>query len=157
MEKKFDTLQKWRDDLNICIRCGYCFELCHLFRLFSWEADSPRGKLLLIYGLLSGDVESSLDIAEKIFQCFHCKNCEKSCSAKVPVTDIIKDAKTALIEIGYDVEGVASRVNEDLCSRCGLCVSVCKPEALSFGENGKPPIVDKAKCEGCGVCAATCP
>lgn len=157
MEIKFDSLQKWRNDLNVCIRCGYCFELCHLFRLFNWEVDTPRGKLLLLYGLLNDEIESSLDIAEKIFQCFHCGNCEKSCSAKVPITDIFSDAKAVFIEAGYEVEGVASRVNEDLCSRCGICVSVCKPEALSFVEDDKPPVVDKVKCDGCGVCAATCP
>lgn len=156
MRIEFERLRKWENELNICIRCGYCYELCHLFKSSHWEADTPRGQLLLAYGLLTDEIEPSPYIAEKIFQCFYCKNCEKSCSAKVPVTDIIKDAKADLAEAGFEVEGTAAKIDEDLCSRCGICISVCKAEAISVKED-KELVVDKVKCEGCGVCTAACP
>ncbi|MBN1754841.1 hydrogenase iron-sulfur subunit [bacterium] len=155
-----NLLQKWEKELNNCIRCGYCYENCHLYKIFNWESDSPRGKLLLTYGILSGHIDPTQNIAEKIFECFSCKQCEKGCSAKVPVTDILDSMREYLIDQGYEVDGVNAVVDEELCSGCGLCVAVCKPEAatLKDTEGGKKlSDTDRIKCEGCGVCIPTCP
>lgn len=160
MKAEFKRLKKWEKELNKCIRCGYCYELCPLFKLFRWESDTPRGKLILLYGLITGEIEPSQNIAEKIFQCFYCQNCSDNCSAGVPVTDIFTDARADLIDAGFDADGTTTRVEEDLCSVCGMCVSVCKAEALSFAEDdigNRKIVVDKVKCKGCGLCVATCP
>jgi len=156
---KTKYLKNWENELNICIRCGYCYEHCHLFKLSGWEVDSPRGKLLLLYGLTTGEIEPSSYIAEKIFQCFYCGRCEGSCSANVAVRDIFTDAKAELLEAGFDPEGTVVSIDEDFCSKCGLCVSVCKSEAITIKEDGedKKIAVDKVKCKGCGLCIATCP
>jgi ferredoxin len=156
MKAEFKKLKKREAELSICIRCGYCYELCHLFKSSHWEGDTPRGQLVLAYGLLTGGIEASSYVAEKIFQCFNCKNCEKSCSANVPVTDIIRDARADLIEAGFEVEGTTAIIDDGLCSRCGVCISVCKPEAIWVQTDGKLT-VDRVKCEGCGVCTASCP
>ncbi len=160
VKTEFKRLKKWEKELNKCIRCGYCYELCPLFKTFQWESDTPRGKLLLLYGLLAGEIKPSQNIAEKIFQCFYCMNCSDNCSAGVPVTEIFTDARADLIDIGFDVDGTTTKVEEDLCSVCGMCVSVCKSEALSFAEDelgNRKIVVDKVKCKGCGLCVATCP
>jgi len=155
----FTALKKWENELNVCIRCGYCYEHCHLFKSFGWESDTPRGKLLLAYGLLTGELQPSTYIAEKIFECFYCKNCEKSCSAKVPVTDILTTVKESLFSAGFDVDGVSAKVSEDLCSGCGICILGCKTEAISFKQTDdkKQADVDKIKCQGCGICISACP
>lgn len=41
------------------------------------------------------------------------------------------------------------------CSRCGLCVSMCRYEAIRESEEGFT--VDPFRCEGCKVCVALCP
>lgn len=156
----FKRSKKWEKELNKCIRCGYCYELCPLFKSFNWESDTPRGKLLLLYGLITGEIKPSQEIVEKIFQCFYCKNCSDNCSAGVPVTDILTDARADLIEAGFEVEGTIVKVDEDLCSVCGICVPLCKYEALSIEEDGedhKKIVVDKVECRGCGLCVAACP
>ena len=152
--------KKWEGELNKCIRCGYCYELCPLFKTNNWESDTPRGKLLLIYGMITGEIKPTQEIVDKIFQCFYCKNCSDNCSAGVPVTDILTDARADLIEAGFEVEGTIVKVDEDLCSVCGVCVPVCKYEALSIEEKGKDQqeiVVDKVECRGCGLCVAACP
>lgn len=157
---KLKDLKKWENELNICIRCGYCYEDCHIFKILPWESNSPRGKLILIYGLINGDIEPSSHVSEKIFECFFCKLCENNCSANVSVTDILTDVREALIESGYESDGTTALIDEDICSGCGICISVCKPEAntLEEDEDGKKKaVVDKSKCEGCGVCIAACP
>jgi coenzyme F420-reducing hydrogenase delta subunit/formate hydrogenlyase subunit 6/NADH:ubiquinone oxidoreductase subunit I len=159
-KNKFKRLKKWENELNKCIRCGYCYELCPLYKTFNWESNTPRGKLILLHGLISGKIKLNQDIAEKIFQCFYCQQCSDNCSAGVPVTEILTDARADFIDLGFDVEGTTSQFKEDLCSACGMCVSVCKPEALSFAEDelgNRKVVIDKVKCKGCGLCIATCP
>jgi len=154
---EFNRLKKWGNELNICIRCGYCYEHCPLYKVSNWEIDTPRGKLLLAYGLLTGEVEASSYVAEKLFQCFYCKSCSKSCSAKVIPTDIFTDVRADLIEYGFETQGTTVRNDEKLCMACGRCVSVCKSEALSMDMENMRVLVDRVKCKGCGVCVAECP
>jgi len=156
----FKRLKKWEQELDKCIRCGYCYELCPLFKSYNWESDTPRGKLLLIYGMITGEIKPTQEIVEKIFQCFYCKNCSDNCSAGVPITDILTDARADLIEQGFEVEGTIVKIDEDLCSVCGICVPLCKYEALSIDEkdeDNKKIVVDKVECRGCGLCVAACP
>jgi len=156
----FKRLKKWENELDKCIRCGYCYELCPLYKTFNWESNTPRGKLILLHGLISGKIKLTKEIAEKIFQCFYCQQCSDNCSAGVPVTDIFTDARADFIDAGFDGDGTTSQFKEDLCSVCGMCVSVCKSEALSFAadeEGNRKVVLDKVKCQGCGLCIATCP
>jgi coenzyme F420-reducing hydrogenase delta subunit/formate hydrogenlyase subunit 6/NADH:ubiquinone oxidoreductase subunit I len=156
----FPRSAKWEQELNKCIRCGYCYELCPLFKSSNWESDTPRGKLLLIHAMITGKLQPTPEIVEKIFQCFYCKNCTDNCSAGVPVTEILTDARADLIEAGFDVEGTIVKIDEDLCSVCGICVGLCKYEALSIekiDDNHQKIVVDKIECRGCGLCVAACP
>jgi heterodisulfide reductase subunit A len=53
------------------------------------------------------------------------------------------------------VEPFYSKVDEDVCSGCHICVSVCPYNAISVNERGKSA-VNPALCKGCGTCTATC-
>jgi heterodisulfide reductase subunit A len=55
----------------------------------------------------------------------------------------------------YKIEANVSLILEDLCSGCGLCVSVCPFSAIKL-EDGKAK-VNEALCKGCGSCASLCP
>jgi Fe-S oxidoreductase len=99
MEVKY--LKEWENELNICIRCAYCFEGCPVFKELGWEIDGARGKLIVAYGLLTGELEPSEYIAEKIFQCSFCRDCIERCSANVAIPDIIAAARADLFEAGY--------------------------------------------------------
>jgi ferredoxin len=154
---EFKRLEKWQEKLHVCIRCGYCFEHCHIFKITGWETDTPRGKLIMIHSLLQGDVDPNEYMAEKLFECYMCKRCDATCSAKVDVTEIFNDAKADFVDAGFDVLGTVSRTDEDLCSRCQICVSVCKHEARSYDPKTDKIIVDRVKCQSCGCCVAACP
>ncbi len=46
-------------------------------------------------------------------------------------------------------------INQDECSQCGLCLELCKFDAVeNVGGNFK---IDEIECEGCGVCVDLCP
>ncbi|PNX49713.1 MAG: coenzyme F420-reducing hydrogenase [Thermoplasmata archaeon M9B1D] len=162
MVKKVDfkRSKKWENELDKCIRCGYCYELCPLFKSYSWESDTPRGKLLMVHGMITGKIAPTQEVVDKIFQCFYCKNCSDNCSAGVPVTDILTDARADLINAGFEVQGTIVQIDEDLCSVCGVCVPLCKYDALKIVDKGKDKKkieVDKVECRGCGLCLAACP
>jgi coenzyme F420-reducing hydrogenase delta subunit/NAD-dependent dihydropyrimidine dehydrogenase PreA subunit len=148
-------LEKWRTALNKCIRCGYCYDQCPIFKETGWEIDSPRGKLILLYGLSSGELEPSDYVANKLFECFHCNRCEKACSSGVPIGDIYGDARAYFLESGYDVVGTTSVTDHDVCARCLNCIRMCKHEARSFVD-GKV-VTDLLKCQSCGSCLDICP
>jgi len=94
-------LRNWEDEMNICIRCAYCFEGCPVFKELGWDTDSPRGKIILSYGLLTAEIEPSQKIADKIFQCTFCKDCVERCSSSVSVPDILEAARAELVEAGF--------------------------------------------------------
>uniref|UniRef100_A0A7C6A9Z8 FAD-dependent oxidoreductase n=1 Tax=candidate division WOR-3 bacterium TaxID=2052148 RepID=A0A7C6A9Z8_UNCW3 len=56
---------------------------------------------------------------------------------------------------------VIAGVLDDLCSGCGICVSVCPYQAreLELKEDGKTKKIKviEVLCEGCGACSAACP
>ena len=48
-------------------------------------------------------------------------------------------------------------VDEQLCSACKTCISLCPYTAISFIEEENVARVNEALCKGCGTCVAACP
>ncbi|MDY7079219.1 MAG: FAD-dependent oxidoreductase [Chloroflexota bacterium] len=48
-------------------------------------------------------------------------------------------------------------VNEELCSACKTCISLCPYTAISFIVEENVARVNEALCKGCGTCVAACP
>lgn len=48
------------------------------------------------------------------------------------------------------------RIDEDLCTGCGLCVSPCAEGAIEV-RNGKAVVVREELCDGAGFCLGVCP
>jgi len=120
-------IDSWKDELNICIRCAYCFAGCPIFKELGWEVDGARGKVELAYGLLMGEFEPSQYIADKLFQCTFCKDCIEQCAANVSVPDIVTAIRSDLFEAGYTYPG-GEKLLADI-----------KETGNIFGEKLKPP------------------
>ncbi len=64
----------------------------------------------------------------------------------------------AMISAGtIEIEAAIAHINEELCSGCRVCESLCPYRAISFDEEKKVCWVNEALCKGCGVCVAACP
>jgi heterodisulfide reductase subunit A len=48
-------------------------------------------------------------------------------------------------------------VDEELCSACKTCISLCPYTAISFIDEENVARVNEALCKGCGTCVAACP
>lgn len=52
-------------------------------------------------------------------------------------------------------EGV--RRDDDVCTHCGMCVSICPTKALAFDPKTGKVTFTEEKCVACGVCIDACP
>ena len=62
-----------------------------------------------------------------------------------------------------EIEPLVAVVEENLCSGCSICESVCPYQAIEMeakimeGEEKKVAKVLAAVCQGCGACSVACP
>jgi heterodisulfide reductase subunit A len=79
-----------------------------------------------------------------------------------PMEEVIAQAQaaaaravTVLCQPKMTVGGIVAEINQNKCSGCGLCVSVCPYNAIALDDKGKAA-VNEAMCKGCGNCASSC-
>jgi len=69
-------------------------------------------------------------------------------------------AATILSKKALEMEGIVANVDEDLCSGCRICESLCPYSAIEMKEQTEEKrvaYVIEALCKGCGVCGTACP
>jgi heterodisulfide reductase subunit A len=69
-------------------------------------------------------------------------------------------ATTILSKKTIEMEGIVANVDEDLCSGCRICESLCPYGAIEMKdqlEEKRVAHVIEALCKGCGVCGTACP
>jgi ferredoxin len=49
---------------------------------------------------------------------------------------------------------VAAFVEDDRCTRCGVCVGVCPNGAIHMNEHA---VIDSHRCSACAACISACP
>ena len=54
-------------------------------------------------------------------------------------------------------ERLAVKVDEEQCSRCSICRSLCPYDAISKEAGTGKTLLDIAKCQVCGICYSACP
>ena len=66
-------------------------------------------------------------------------------------------ATTILSRETIMAEGIVASVNEDICSGCGTCETVCPYGAIAVNKQKGVAEVNETLCKGCGTCCAACP
>lgn len=87
-----------------------------------------------------------------------------TCQGPMDVTEASAAAAAAaakaasLIAQGtIEMDPFIAQVNEDLCTGCQTCLSVCPYEAIKRDPATELARINEALCTGCGTCVATCP
>ncbi|MDN5293268.1 MAG: heterodisulfide reductase subunit [Eubacteriales bacterium] len=89
------------------------------------------------------------------------------CQGPKDIPDTVAQASAAASKVTalfsrdeMETTPMIASVNPDLCSGCGLCLSICPYKALSLQEtpDGKRFVasVNAGLCQGCGACTAEC-
>jgi heterodisulfide reductase subunit D len=103
--------QDWKDIVHRCFRCGYCkftsefsdFN-CPSYKKHRFETYSTGGRLWLIYGLISGEIQWSQGVANVLYACSTCGNCTKNCrfdKFNDFLVDIIEAARAEAVINGF--------------------------------------------------------
>lgn len=81
-----------------CVKCGLCLPQCPTYVLTENENESPRGRIALIQGWLTGQLSPSATLTQHLDQCLLCRRCERVCPSVVPYGEIMDRSKSLLVE-----------------------------------------------------------
>ena len=98
---------KLLDAVTDCNRCGLCrtqstdMRMCPIFRIGPSEEASPRAKVNLLRGVLSGAMELKKLTNEEFKKiadlCVHCHACRLECPAGVDIPRLMRESKGAYV------------------------------------------------------------
>src|SRR5512136_1691897 len=71
-----------------CVHCGFCLSTCPSYQVLGDEADSQRGRMLLMKSVLEGHltIESTMP---HIDRCLGCLACVTTCPSGVPYHELL--------------------------------------------------------------------
>jgi glycolate oxidase iron-sulfur subunit len=73
-----------------CVHCGLCLSACPTYVLTGREADSPRGRILLMRGFAEGKLRMTPEASKHLSRCILCRACETTCPSGIQMTDMIE-------------------------------------------------------------------
>jgi glycolate oxidase iron-sulfur subunit len=83
--------------LDACVHCGFCLPACPTYLALEDENDSPRGRLVLMRGLLDGDVQPEDPVVQQhMDRCLGCRACETACPSGVPYGQLLEATRATL-------------------------------------------------------------
>jgi len=101
----------WDDDkppettlIDDCVHCGFCLATCPTYQLWGEEADSPRGRIVLMRAGHEEDTELSAPMVDHFDNCLGCMACVTSCPSGVQYDKLIEDTR-AQVERNWERTG----------------------------------------------------
>lgn len=79
-----------------CVACGLCVPHCPTYRKTLNEADSPRGRIALMAGLLEGHLAPDERLVAHLDGCLTCRACEAVCPNHVAYGRMIETIRAQL-------------------------------------------------------------
>jgi glycolate oxidase iron-sulfur subunit len=79
--------------LDDCVHCGFCLPACPTYQLWGNEADSPRGRILLMDVALRGEVPMTRQLARHWDTCLGCMACVTACPSGVQYDRLIEQTR----------------------------------------------------------------
>ena len=87
----FDTQRPPDPDLiDDCVHCGFCLDTCPTYVLWGAEADSPRGRIVLMNDGLTSDAPMSDEMVNHFDRCLGCMACVTACPSGVQYDRLIE-------------------------------------------------------------------
>ena len=83
---------------DLCVKCGMCLPHCPTYGATLDEAESPRGRIMLMQGLVTGRLQPGAALDGHLDRCLGCRACEAVCPADVPYGRLIDSVRTILAE-----------------------------------------------------------
>ncbi|MDJ0952217.1 MAG: (Fe-S)-binding protein [Acidimicrobiia bacterium] len=84
--------------LDTCVTCGLCLPHCPTFRLTGDEVASPRGRIVAMAAIATGELPSDETYAGMMSFCLGCRACEAACPSLIPFGLMMEGAREQLAE-----------------------------------------------------------
>ncbi|MGQ9653649.1 MAG: (Fe-S)-binding protein, partial [Thermodesulfobacteriota bacterium] len=95
-------LAPWFHEMITCTQCGYCKGVCPGIQCAEgWDSVSPRGKVALSYGVVTGEIPLDNSVADRLFQCVLCGDCFRRCPSGIRAPELVKAARAELVDAGF--------------------------------------------------------
>ncbi len=79
--------------IDDCVHCGFCLDTCPTYVLWGAEADSPRGRIVLMNDGLNTDTGLSDETVTHLDRCLGCMACVTACPSGVRYDRLIERAR----------------------------------------------------------------
>jgi glycolate oxidase iron-sulfur subunit len=76
--------------IDDCVHCGFCLETCPTYVLWAAEADSPRGRIVLVNDGLNAADSLSEEMVTHFDRCLGCMACVTACPSGVRYDRLIE-------------------------------------------------------------------
>lgn len=87
------------DPLAPCVHCGFCLPACPTYLATGDEADSPRGRIVLMRALERGELaDDDPALIQHLDACLGCRGCEPVCPSGVSYGRGLEQARERLFE-----------------------------------------------------------
>jgi glycolate oxidase iron-sulfur subunit len=86
-------VKRFQQDLEKCMKCGFCTFWCPVYKEEKIESSVARGKNMLIRQLLDGEMHYNDEVANKLDTCLLCMTCTANCPAKANIPNVIIAAR----------------------------------------------------------------
>ena len=91
-----------------CVHCGFCLSACPTYLETGSEADSPRGRIVLMRGLHEGTLATTdADVRRHLDLCLGCRACESACPSGVPYGNLLETVREQINNDGVRSPGPA--------------------------------------------------
>jgi glycolate oxidase iron-sulfur subunit len=85
--------------LDPCVHCGFCLQACPTYLATGDEADSPRGRIVLMRALERGEISPhDAGLLQHLDACLGCRGCEPVCPSGVGYGRGLEAARRILAE-----------------------------------------------------------
>lgn len=93
MSDRLENIRRFQDDVDRCMKCGFCGYFCPIYREEREEKALARGKDQLIRLTLEGEQELTKGFYEAIDNCLLCRTCVQYCPAKTRIDHAVIAAR----------------------------------------------------------------
>lgn len=95
---ELSEIKRFQQDLEKCMKCGFCTFWCPVYKEEKVESSVARGKNMLIRQLLAGEMHYNDEIAHKLDTCLLCMTCTANCPAKANIPNVIIAARADKVQ-----------------------------------------------------------
>jgi ferredoxin len=92
-----------------CVKCGLCLPHCPTYAKTRHEGDSPRGRIALVQGWLTGQLDMTPGLAAHLDGCLLCRACESACPSLVAYGRLLDGARTQRVAADSGLAAILDR------------------------------------------------